>query len=71
MHNSLNMTTVPLNVGDSDIGVSYYAVFDEDIDGYLIYTGADQMTADLVGQALTFVAAKYEARQHLASLYEG
>ena len=57
MHNSLNSTPFA-------IGADCYAVFDEDTERYTVYTGADPMTADAIGEAVTINEAKQIAREH-------
>ncbi|TCK32047.1 hypothetical protein B0G84_9185 [Paraburkholderia sp. BL8N3] len=45
-----------------DMGVSFYAVWDEDTETYWIYDGADQDTANAIGESETVAGAKQVAK---------
>ncbi|MDR5776970.1 MULTISPECIES: hypothetical protein [unclassified Caballeronia] len=51
-----------------DMGVAYYAVWDEDTETYWIYDGADQDTADAVGEAHSVYSAKAIAKEAAEAL---
>ncbi|MGP8437831.1 hypothetical protein ACT2FY_39070 [Paraburkholderia fungorum] len=46
-----------------DMSFSFYAVWDEDTETYWIYDGADQDTANAVGEAGTVTGAKQVAKE--------
>lgn len=51
-----------------DMGVAFYAVWDEDTETYWVYDGADTDTASLIGEAGSVYGAKQVAREQAESL---